>query len=48
MNDSAAVFPKYETIDRVFSVVYLMIGYVFICVFTAFRDTWNFSAFTVF
>lgn len=45
---SAPIFTKYETIDRIFAVVYLLVGYSFVYLFTEALDTWALSAFTVF
>lgn len=45
---SAPIFPKTGAVDRVFAVVYLLVGYSFIWMFTEALDTWMLSAFTVF
>lgn len=45
---SAPNFWKNGTVDRVFAVVYLLVGYSFVYLFTGALDTWMLSAFTVF
>lgn len=37
-----------EVVDKIFAVLYLLVGYLFIYVFTAAHNTWDLSAFTLF
>lgn len=48
MNDHVTVFPEYDAVDRIFAVVYLLIGYGFICLFAISFESWHISAFTLF
>lgn len=44
---SAPIFPAYEPQDRLFAVVYLLVGYLFIYVFSSYEFEYNLALFTV-
>lgn len=43
-----SVFPRCEAVDRLFAVVYLLVGYVFVCVMSSYEYERNLALFTVF
>lgn len=45
---SAPIFPQYGAEDRIFAVIYLLVGYGFIYLFTGIMERWAYSVFTVF
>ncbi|MCI8584754.1 MAG: DUF4173 domain-containing protein [Lachnospiraceae bacterium] len=44
---SAPIFPKYESVDRLVAAVYLLVGYLFIYVFSSYEFERNLALFTV-
>lgn len=45
---SAPIFPPYEWWDRLFAAVYLLVGYLFICVVISYEFERNLALFTIF
>lgn len=48
LSENVSAFPKFESIDRMFAVIYLLVGYLFISVFSSFEIERNLSLFTIF
>ena len=45
---SVPIFPPYEWWDRLFAAVYLLVGYLFICVVISYEFERNLALFTIF